>query len=159
MQYQSLSPLCYKTLIQLILFILDLDKASLSTPNIKTPTNGSSADSTPSPPVAKRKKSKLVRDKSPSHPSHHSDDLLLDFFEESCEQRISLPTFGQVEVRDVYKRSSAVGKVLTYQQTLQLGMVAVRVCFHDVLRKQYRDDDSFMEQLFCIIFFTAASVE
>ena len=58
-----------------------------------------------------------------------------------------------MELREFHQSKSAFGKLLSYQQTLQLGLSAVKVCFNKVLCAQYADDDSFMEQLFCVIFF------
>jgi hypothetical protein len=75
------------------------------------------------------------------------------FFEESSLEKLSLPSQGQVELRDFHKRASALGKLLTYQQTLQLGMSAVKVCFDKAIPGHYTNDHKFMEQLFCVIFF------
>jgi hypothetical protein len=76
-----------------------------------------------------------------------------DYFGESGTEKVHLPLYGKVELRDFHKSKYAFGKLLSYQQTLQLGLSAVKVCFHKVLRSQYTDDQSFMEQLFCVIFF------
>ena len=76
-----------------------------------------------------------------------------DYFGELGNEKVCLPQYGKVKLRDFHKRSSTFGEVLTYQQTLQLGMSAVKVCFNKVLHAQYTKDDSFMEQLFCVIFF------
>jgi hypothetical protein len=75
------------------------------------------------------------------------------FYEESRQEKLTLPSYAQVELRDFHKRSSALGKLLTYQQTLQLGISAVKVCFAKAIHGNYTKDKHFMEQLFCVIFF------
>ena len=81
------------------------------------------------------------------------EESLVEYFEESSPARISLPKQGQVELRDFHKRSSAFGKLGAYQQTLQLGLSAVRVCFSHALPNRYSNDEVFMEKLFTVIFF------
>lgn len=116
------------------------------------------SDNYSSTPEKKRKASNLA----PSSPEKKSrsindaggliDEQLDDFFEESSPSQI-LPVYDQVELRDFHQRSSAFGKLSSYQQTLQLGMSAVKVCFEKVIPGQYLKDESFMEQLFTVIFF------
>ena len=75
-----------------------------------------------------------------------------NLFREVEERPISLPTYGQVQIRQFHTRSSAFGKLLAYQQVLQLGMIALKTCFDPVICPGYIKDDSFMEQLFCVVF-------
>lgn len=81
------------------------------------------------------------------------DGSIEGVLKETLSKPVSLPAYGQVQLRQFHTQSSAVGKLLAYQQVLQLGMSAIRACFTTVLIKPYLDDDKFMEQLFCVIFF------
>lgn len=97
------------------------------------------------PPRKKRSKEKDSADSEPNS--------LDSYFEESTSKTLTLCNYERVELLDFHKRESSFGKLLTYQQTLQLGLSAVRVCFEKAIPGQYTSDDSFMEQLFCVIFF------
>ena len=81
------------------------------------------------------------------------DDSIDGVLKETLQKPVSLPAHGQVQLRQFHTKSSAVGKLLAYQQVLQLGMSAIRACFTTVLIKPYINDNKFMEQLFCVIFF------
>ena len=75
------------------------------------------------------------------------------FFEETSLEKVSLPTYDKVELRDFHKRASSFGKILSYQQTLQLGLNAVQLCFNKAVSSLLMKDDKFVEQLFCVVFF------
>ena len=76
-----------------------------------------------------------------------------NLFREVEEKPMSLPTHGQVQLRQFHMQSSAFSKLLTYQQVLQLGMITLKTCFDPVIPSAYIKDDAFMEQLFCVVFF------
>jgi hypothetical protein len=73
-------------------------------------------------------------------------------FEES-QKKLSLPSKGRHELLDFHRKSSAFGKLITYQQTLQLGLNAVKASFSMVVHGVYADDDDFWEKLFSIIYY------
>ena len=74
-------------------------------------------------------------------------------FKESRTEKYNLPSLGQVQLVDFHKQPSAFGKLIRYQQTLQLGLETVKTCLSKALSYHYSRDERFIEKLFSIIFY------
>jgi hypothetical protein len=72
---------------------------------------------------------------------------------EEVPKNLRLKSQGRLEILDFHCKSSAFGKLITYQQTLQLGLNAVKCSFTKVVSGLYTDDDEFWERLFSLIFY------
>ena len=105
------------------------------------------------PPSKKHSKQKMVSDSTQKMAAESTTESLSTYFEETTPKKLTLCTYGKVELRDFHKRDSSFGKLLSYQQTLQLALSTVRVCFKEAIHSKYKSDESFMEQLFGVIFF------
>ena len=75
-----------------------------------------------------------------------------NLFEERSH-KVLLPSHQQVHLVDFHHKGSSFGKLVTYQQTLQLGLNAVKCSFTKALHNTYSHDDEFFEKLFSVIFF------
>jgi hypothetical protein len=75
-----------------------------------------------------------------------------DLFEE-VPQNLPLRSQARLEILVFHRKSSAFGKLITYQQTLQLGLNAVKCSFSKVIHGTYKEDDDFWERLFSVIFY------
>ena len=95
----------------------------------------------------------MVTDSTQKMAAESTIESLLTYFEETTPKKLTLCMYGKVELRDFHKRDSSFGKLLSYQQTLQLALSTVSVCFKEAIHSKYKSDESFMEQLFGVIFF------